>query len=469
MVPFGSALTGLGRLRAPLARRFGVDARALAALRVALASLLLVDLARRAGSLIAFHTDSGVLPRPVVTEMYPTLSRFSLHALSGGAGLQILLFALATLAALALLVGYHTRVATALSLVLLVSVHARTPVVLNGGDALLRRLLVWGLFLPLGARWSLDADSGRAWFSGERVASAAAGALLVQVVLVYFVNALFKLQSQTWGTGDALRYVFRLDQYTWFLGELLPGHPELLGALGALWIVMLAASPFLVLLTGRRRVLLVGAFAGAHVSMALTMQLYLFPFVSLAALLPFLPSGVWDRVEARLPETGGFVSTAAPPPRPFTPETRRRLLTGFVVCALLAAGAWNALALGYAPAPDTVGEHSWRMFVGPPTDDVSVAVEGYTVDGERVDPLRGGAYRPTEADRPFPSERWRRYFLVTWRAGGDFGPLAPYLCARWNRSGGAALRNVTVRVTETDIVLGAPNGPRTETVAASGC
>ncbi len=473
MVPLRSALAGLrtrlasDSARGALARRLGVDARALAALRVALACLLLVDLARRTGSLVAFHTDAGVLPRSLVAEAFPLFSRFSVHALSGGAGFQLFLFALAGLAAFALLVGYHTRLATLLSLLLLVSVHARAPVIINGGDALLRRLLVWGLVLPLGARWSLDADAGRAWFSGTRVTNAAAAALLVQVVLVYFVNALFKSQSPVWGTGDALPYVFRLDQYTWLFGEFLPGHPAVLGALGALWMGLLAASPLLLLTSGWRRLLLVGAFAGAHLSMALTMQLYLFPFVSLAALLPFLPTGVWDRVEAHLPEIGGFVSDATPPGRPFSPDTRRAILTGFVVCALLVAGVWNALALGYVSGPDAVGEHSWRMFAGPPTNDVSVAVEGYTADGERVDPLRGGGYRPTEADRPYPSERWRRYVLVTWRGGGDFDPLGPYLCERW--AGESALRNVTVRVTGTAVVLDRPNGARTETIATATC
>jgi hypothetical protein len=49
----------------------------------------------------------------------------SLHALSGGADLQVALFVLAGLCAAALLAGYHTRAATLLSFVLLVSLHAQ--------------------------------------------------------------------------------------------------------------------------------------------------------------------------------------------------------------------------------------------------------------------------------------------------------------------------------------------------------
>jgi hypothetical protein len=461
-------------LRGALSRRLGADARALAAFRVALALLLLADLARRAGSVVAFHTDGGVLPRAVVAAEYPTLSGLSVHALSGGASLQLALFALAGLAACCLLVGYRTRLATLVSLLLLVSVHARAPVILNGGDTLLRRLLFWGLFLPLGARWSLDAD-GR---SGNRewVASAATAGLLVQVVIVYAVNAGFKHASPVWGSGDALRYVFRLDQYTWFLGEFLPGHPELLGALGALWMALLAASPLLFFLTGRRRVVAVCVFAGAHVSMALTMHLYLFPFVSLAALLPFLPGGVWDRAEAALGSLPERLAAAAPDGEfrrgrflPFSAGTRSKLLTGFVVCALLAATLWNAAALGYVAAPnDAVGDHSWRMFAGPPSTDVSVATNGTTAAGERVDPLRGGALEAA-GERPYPSERWRRYFLVRWRADNSFDALGPYLCSRWNRSHADGLAGLTVDVHARHLVLDGPDRNTTERVLTHDC
>ncbi|MDY7080948.1 MAG: HTTM domain-containing protein, partial [Halobacteria archaeon] len=80
-----------------------------------------------------------------------------LHALSGDAWFQVLLFVVASVFALMLVVGYRTKVATVVSLVLLVSLHLRNPVILNGGDSLLRRLLFIGIFLPLGEQWSVDA------------------------------------------------------------------------------------------------------------------------------------------------------------------------------------------------------------------------------------------------------------------------------------------------------------------------
>ena len=145
-----------GRVRRLLARHLGVDTRALAALRVGLGLLLLADLLGRSRDLRAFYTDAGVLPRStraaVVSDWF-----LSVHALSGDLWWQVLLFLVAGVAAIALTVGYRTRVATAVSWVLLVSLHNRMPVVLNGGDVLLRMVLLWAIFLPLGERWAVDA------------------------------------------------------------------------------------------------------------------------------------------------------------------------------------------------------------------------------------------------------------------------------------------------------------------------
>ena len=61
------------------------------------------------------------------------------------------------MALVALLLGYRTRLAAFWAFVLLASIHVRTPPLLQAGDTLLRVLFFWSLFLPLGARCSLDA------------------------------------------------------------------------------------------------------------------------------------------------------------------------------------------------------------------------------------------------------------------------------------------------------------------------
>ena len=300
------------RTRSALARRFGVDPRALAALRISLGLLLLADLALRSRDLVAFYTDSGVLPRSLLREEFGGIAALSIHAHVGSPRAVGLLFLVSAAFAVALLVGYRTRLATVVSFVLVVSLHARNPVLLNGGDSMLRRLLLWGAFLPLGRRWSVDAlrraragaqgDRNRTTGASRRIATVASAALLAQVVLVYATNAVYKLRGELWLNGDAILYVFGLDQLTVRLGGVLANYPALLRAFDRVWLGLVVSSVGLLLLTGWARAAFAALFVGMHLGMALTMRLGVFPLLSIAGLIPFLPPVFWNAASARVRE-----------------------------------------------------------------------------------------------------------------------------------------------------------------------
>ncbi|WP_232688766.1 HTTM domain-containing protein [Halobacterium zhouii] len=490
---------GLPAVRAALARRVSVDARALAAFRVGVGALLLADLALRARNLTAFYTDAGVLPRPLLAEQYPAFAAFSLHALSGAAWFQVVLFAVAGVAALCLLVGYRTRLATVVSLVLLASLHARNPLVLNAGDSLLRRLLLWGAFLPLGARWSVDAaGASRRSSVRDHVASVASAALLVQVVLVYVVNAVLKLRGDAWLSGDAVRVVFALDQFTVFLGDALAQYPALLEMASHVWLTMLVASPLLIVLAGRRRAVFAGLFASVHLGMLLTMQLGLFPLISVVALVPFLPPVVWNELAACVPErpqnalsrTRNRLAGALPfAPRRPTASARidtsgglraavgrwRARVTPAVAAVFLAfVLVWTAMSVGLVATPDSVAstvdpeERRWDMFAPEPLN-----VDGwYVVPGElassegarseRVDAFHGGAVRwtkPPDVAATYPTARWRKYLVDLWRSD-DVAlqhAFADYLCTEWSANHESTLVRVAPHYVTERVRLGAPD------------
>ncbi|PSP99766.1 HTTM domain-containing protein [Halobacteriales archaeon QS_4_70_19] len=459
----------------------------MAALRVALGLLLLVDLLLRSRALVAHYTDRGVLPRPALREVYGPLADISLHALSGGVALQVALFALAGLAALALTAGYRTRLAAVVSWLLLVSLHARNPLVLNAGDSVLRRLLFWGLFLPLGGTWSVDAFTGERDTSDRNgtVVGVATAALLVQVVLVYALNAVIKLRGEAWPSGTAVRYVLGIDHLTVLLGDALAGYPALLEPLARGWLVLLVLSPLLLVLTGRPRALLAAAFAAGHLGMALTLRLGPFPFVSIAALLPFLPPRMWDMAGRRL---RGVVSAArrgrieralrrvtVPLPRESTLSDRlrtvdRRVAPVVVAALLVAVLLWNAVSIGVAPAPaevrDASEEYRWDMFAPEPrrTDGWYVA-PATLPSGERVDAWNGGSVSwgpPPDTATTFPSHRWLVYLLDLRRPGGaplrdDFGA---YLCDRWAARHDSRPTDVSVVYVERPVVLDGPTETR---------
>src|SRR5262249_33840418 len=153
------------------------------------------DLVQRAMDLRAHYSDAGVLPRAALIDQFSGDWAISLHLANGTTGFQAFLFTLHALCALCLLVGLRTRLATLACWILCCSLHARNPMVLQGGDDLLRVLLFWSLFLPLGARASVDAlaSSGRPAHAWSRTwLGAGAVAITLQICAVYWCTAVYK-------------------------------------------------------------------------------------------------------------------------------------------------------------------------------------------------------------------------------------------------------------------------------------
>ena len=469
-----------------LRARFGVDPRALAALRIGLGLLVLADVALRTRDLLAFYTDAGVLPRTLLVDAFPALGRVSFHALSGTVQWTAALFCLIALAAVALVAGYRSRLAALALFVLLASLHARNPLVLYAGDSLLRRILLWSALLPIGARWGLDAVGERRSVDPagderpDRVASLATAGLLVQVVAVYAVNAVLKLRGEAWQSGEALRYVFGVDALTTGVGDALAGYPALLAFGAHAWLALLVVSPLLVLATGRGRTALVAAFAGGHLFMLATLRIDLFPIISLVSLIPFLLPAVWDTVEeqagpvaARIRALGGRL------PRPGSPfPTRVTRPTTRTAAALLLAFVlvWNAAGVGLVSvsAPVDPTERRWDMFAPVPqsTDQRFVPV-GTTTAGERVDAFRGGApeFRPPTAGMgdAFPNHRWYAYLTDLRGAPGLRSGFAAYLCDRWDRRHESRLERIRLVVIAESVRPDAPNPTRRLTLGHYDC
>lgn len=455
------------------ARHLGVDPRGLAALRIALGLLVVADLLVRSRDLVAHYTDAGVLPRTVLREVYGGLAPLAwAHGLSGAAWVQGALFLVAGLLAVALALGHRSRLATALTFLLLVSLQARNPALLNAGDSLLRRLLLWGVLLPLGARWSLDAVRGRPTDDGDDVVVGLATAgLLVQVVTVYVVNAVLKLRGEAWLSGEAIRLVFGLDHLTVGLGNALAGHPVLLEILGLSWLALLIAAPLLVVLTGWPRAVLVAFFVASHLGMAASMRLGLFPLISIAGLLPFLPPRFWDavgeRVEPKLPSRDAVrrptgLRLRLPHWQVFRPGSRSRRLArraATVAAALLLSFVlvWNAAGLGYVGTPDAVRsvadptDRRWDMFAPEPRSNDGWFVAPATLSGGgTVDAWNGGSVsyaRPTELATTFPSHRWFLQLLSLLQPGTEpmRAAFADYLCHRWHARHDSRLERVRLQ------------------------
>ncbi|WP_437944930.1 HTTM domain-containing protein [Sorangium sp. So ce296] len=228
------------------------------------------------------YGPEGVWPFARSLEESRSAGAFSIYVLSRSPLYFEVVFHLGVLFAALWVVGFRTRLMSLLTYVGLWSLHQRNPVLLDGGDNVVRLALLYGIFAELGAHFSLDADRLRAQRErgGEierlkaMVHNAAILACAVQVCLVYGVAGLYKVQGELWQNGTALYYITRVGEFTW------PGHSEglyhsvaLVTALTYATVAFQLGFPFLFALNRHtRRLALAGAFlfhAGIAVMMGL--------------------------------------------------------------------------------------------------------------------------------------------------------------------------------------------------------
>ena len=498
-----------GRLRWFLADRFAIDTRSLALFRIALGLLVVADLIARSRNFSFYYTDDGVVTQ-ALAEQGTADNAVSVSYLTSEPELIAALFVLQGLIALAMVVGYRTRLATVLSFLFVISLDHHNPYVLSYADTLFRLLFLWAIFLPLGDRWSVDALQAAEMGlerAGPRpvVASAATALAMGQMVFMYFLNGIHKSTSATWREGDAAPLVFGIDEMTFLLGDFMRNVPTLISAGGLLWFYLLLASLLLVLLRGRPRYLLVGLFAGGHASFAVTVRIGAFAYVALAGLTLFLQPAFWrdagrvvraaglgpERVSRTMEDRVGRPLARVLPSFRLLPGRLVRIkratytvAVGLVVVALalvVAAfllnfgtvidGTYDQHALNAEVESHPAGAHvyevadalnvrqpEWSVFAPHPrTTDRYYVFGARTADGDEVDVYNDREFtwdRPgAQLQRQHGTYR-QRFFMNSVRrtsAGGDLAErYGDQLCRSYAEDHGTELTHISMfEVTET--------------------
>lgn len=440
----------------------GIDLRALGAFRIMIAWMVLVDLLNRSFDLVAHYTDAGVVPRELVIAHAEQPWLMSFHMLSGGALLQVLLFLATGVAAVALLIGYRSRVSCFVCWLLLLSLHVRNPFVNNLGDWLLVDLLFWGIFLPLGARYAWD---GMQKPAGQqlpiRVVSLATLGILLQIGLVYVLAGHHKISPVWQIDGTAIAFALSLDRIVSPLGQqllLLPDEVLRMLTLATLhlekWGPLLLVVPFF---TGAVRTVLAITFMLFHVGLAISFELGVFPYICITAWILVLPAGFWDKVTqiGTVRQLGGqlrkrweaWVSIKEKTVNvlPGVSETLIAVLAlfGVVSSAMLYAGMmdesyYDGLYVHVEPVVNTINlRQRWDMFSPePPRRDGWFVVAGYRPGGEGID-LRAKNEalqwdRPANIANTYGNQRWRKYMEWVMNKGAIHGS---YMLAYYEREG----------------------------------
>lgn len=444
----------LAKVAGWLGEACSLDLRSLAVFRIALGLLILVDVGIAITNVEAFYSDLGVLPREVLkARLWENSAQWSLHALSGGVAFEKLLLSVQALAGVGLVVGWRTRWMNLLCWGLACSLETRNPLVSNGADAVMRLLLFWSLFLPLGAWWSCDARrrvrQGRdvplvRWVSFPAVC------WVMQVGFVYVFSAVMKDRGAWFAEGTALQTALHLDLFALPAGVWLREHAELCRWLTRATVWLELVGPFLLLLTGRRpglRGALCIAFILFHLGIGLCMNIGAFPWMMITAWLALLPGSWWDRL-------GTGRSVTAPVPLPAATLSHPAVVV-FTSACLGYVFLWNLRgtdfprwekffprSLNGAAFALRLDQH-WSMFAPFPTrEDGWFVLRAGLSDGSEVDLLRGGEVtdwsKPDRLSSTFKDARWQKYLMNLWlQRYHEFRPaFGDWVVRHWNEDHG---------------------------------
>ncbi|WP_170157065.1 HTTM domain-containing protein [Roseimicrobium gellanilyticum] len=442
-----------------------MDLRSLAAFRIALAAVVVSDSVVALTNAEAFYSDTGVLPRTALAEQWGGQMMWSLHALSGSLTWQVVLIVMQLMAAVSLLAGHRTRVATLVCWALVASLDARNPMINNGADSMIRLLLFWSVFLPLGARWSLDArrdakqGGSGAPHPGSTLVSLPAACLLLQVAFVYWFSVAFKNHGVWWSEGTALRQVLELDSLARPAAVWLREYPAACRALTHFTVILEILGPVVAFLPVWRagcRFIAVLAMVGLHAGIAICLDIGAFPWVMMAAWLAFLPSEFWRRFirdkHVNIPKNENIRCDYHVGKRDIVFGF---VLNGFCVFSLSMVFLWNLRGTNFAfwekvfprwanPAAMVFRlDQYWTMFAPTPLmEDGWFVLRAGLSDGSEVDLLRDGAPvswdKPALASAAYKDARWQKYQTNLWMTIHQVHrmPYGDYVARRWNDSHG---------------------------------
>ncbi len=189
-----------------------VPAERVAALRIGLAIILLLDLLTTYLPHLSDFFGRGSLGAPGIFPWMGRAPNWSWSLLRGVEDQRVLMAALGVwcTAAFCLLVGYWSRTCAVLAWVLGLSFANVNPYLVNAGDQIRGITLFYLMLCPCGAVWSLDRRLRmRGGIRAERVFVQPwpLRLLFVQMTCIYFCNGIYKVAGADWRSGASLYYV----------------------------------------------------------------------------------------------------------------------------------------------------------------------------------------------------------------------------------------------------------------------
>ena len=156
--------------------------------------------------LVAYYYSTDWL---VPGEHIQTLSshpKFSLLYYADSPAMVYSLYGIFILVMVFFTIGCKTKYLKFLPFIFLLSLHERNPLLLNGGDHLLRAFSFYLMISPCGEALSIDSLSAKI---KKKISGWSVILIKLRLAGTYFFSSIAKLQSTSWIDGTAVNFILR--------------------------------------------------------------------------------------------------------------------------------------------------------------------------------------------------------------------------------------------------------------------
>jgi hypothetical protein len=265
-----------------------------------------------------WHLMSVLLLLPAASEFWGTESLIPMHPSPHKGLLRLLdidavrpyyLWFLATYIVL-LVVGMTCRWPRAVALLIYVvamNLENRAWIILDGGDNLMQLMLIYLIFMDTSPA-GVQRKPGLVTYANNAITNAAFFIARLQIVAVYLVAGLAKIDGELWQNGTALYYTLSVDDFTLPLARKLVAEYPFVSVAGSYSTLAYQVSFPWLIWNRKARPYLMSFGTFLHLQIALVMGLFSFGLAVMAAYAVFFT----EERSAKI--LNAFASATAIPP-----------------------------------------------------------------------------------------------------------------------------------------------------------
>ncbi len=317
----------------------GLDLRALGMFRIIVGLNLIYNILRyRLFYIREFYTADGLMPRAEIARLYG--EHFTLIDWLHEPWMVSIFMVLGLIIAAFYTLGFRPALTGFLGFIWLWSIIHYNPFLSHGVEFLIEVSLFWGMFLPLGERFSLfkparPVDKQVVW-------DLPVFAILFQIAIIYLTSTITKT-GEFWRAGVAVESVMGDLTHAGLLSGWLAQLPGLCKFLSYATLVIEGAIPLLIfspIKNGYARLTAAVLLFGLHVSLGLSMEVGPFYLITTGFAVLLLPKMVWDKLKVPADYNFGQIHWTK---YTFQPDVRQRLILKRVI----ALGIIGVLVLAF--------------------------------------------------------------------------------------------------------------------------